>query len=111
MLPHLLNKDPIQRCTLQDLAHNNWITKDGREPLKLTTKDEGEDLNATGFEISNALSFARIVRLKTKMRLGKDLITVCWCTHLLQHNNVNQLLLYNQHFHTHMILYSLLNHR
>lgn len=68
LLSHLLNKDPIQRCTLQDLAHNNWITKDGREPLKLTTKDEGEDLNATGFEISNALSFARIVRLKTKMR-------------------------------------------
>ena len=68
MLSQLLYKDPSQRCTLVDLSGNSWITKGGREPLLLTTKDEGEGLNATGFEITNALSFARIVRLKTRMR-------------------------------------------
>jgi hypothetical protein len=67
-LLQLLHKDPSKRCTLKDLASNNWVTRDGREPLSLTSKDDKEGLNATGFEITNALSFARVVRLKTKVR-------------------------------------------
>lgn len=68
MLSQLLNKDPSKRCTLKDIASNNWVTRNGREPLLTTSKDNKEGLNATGFEITNAMSFARIVRLKTKVR-------------------------------------------
>ena len=68
MLKQLMCKDPSQRCTLDDLARNNWITRDGREPLVLPSKEHDNGMQATGFEISNAMGFATIVRLKTRMK-------------------------------------------
>ncbi len=64
----LLCKDPAERTTLTTVSENAWINRDGREPLTITTKESVEDMSATGFEISSALSFAKIVRIKTRVR-------------------------------------------
>ena len=68
LIQGLLCKDPAERATLTTVSENTWINRDGREPLILTTKETAEDVSTTAFDISAALSFAKIVRIKTRVR-------------------------------------------